>query len=379
MRRTVSVLRSVTARPRRTVSFLDVETALAHQVVSKAEPAYVHTGLLDQRKELAGRPALGALYAVDRARYDPTAQRSERMTEPRYVVGHFDGFPLRLSWLPRLVDRYAVCGSVPSNLETLACDLGIGKNMAKALRAWARAAGFLDRDGRITGIATVFFGHYDPYLERGESVALLHWLIVSNRRAFTAAAWVFNCVRSATFGPSDATTAFREHLAASGAAYSDGTRRGDIEPVLRMHAGWTGTYRDETDDRFFSQLRLLTPTRTSGRTAYSRTWEYERPQVSERLILVALLQSLASRHTASSASSELYLGAAGQPSPGTALGLSREGYYAALERLERDASSGISLTAMPGDDAIVTVSGDQAMRVHAVMARALPRVSSNKT
>ena len=300
-----------------------------------------------------------ALYATGGTRYSLIAQRSERMTVPRYVVGHFGGFPLRLSWLPRLVDRYAECGSVPSKLETLACDLGVGKNMAKAMRAWGRAAGFLDRDGRITSTARVFFGQYDPYLERGESVALLHWLIVSNRRAFTAPAWVFNCVRSTTFGPTDATTAFREHLASSGANYSDGTLRGDIEPVLRMHAGWSGTYRDETDDRFFSQLRLLTSTRADGRTAYSRTWEYERPQVSDSLLLLALLQSLASRRTASSAISELHLGTAGQPSPGAAFGLSRDGFFAAVEHLERDASSGISLTAMPGDDALVTVSGNR--------------------
>lgn len=279
------------------------------------------------------------------------------MTEALYVVGHFGGFPLRLSWLPRLVDRYAESGSVPPNLETLACDLGVGKNMAKSMRAWGRAAGFLSRDGRITDRAKVFFADYDPYLERGESIALLHWFIASNRQAFTAAAWLFNCVRLTAFGPSEATAAFREYLASSGASYSEGTLRGDIEPVLRMHAGWSGTYRDDTDDRFFSQLRLLASTQDDGRTAYSRTWEDERPQVSERLVLLAILQSLASRGTASSAISELYLAAAGEPSPGAVFGLSREGFFAVVERLQRDASSGFSLTAMPGDDALVTALG----------------------
>ena len=280
------------------------------------------------------------------------------MTEARYLVGHFGGFPLRLPWLPRLVDRYAECGTVPSNLETLACDLGVGKNMAKAMRAWGRAAGFLSRSGRITSTAKVFFGKYDPYLERGESVALLHWLIASNLRAFSAAAWLFNCVASPAFRPGDATTAFRDHLASNGANYSDGTLRGDIEPVLRMHAGWSGTYRDEVDDRFFSQLRLLTSTRTNGRTTYSRTWEYERPQVSESLVLLALSQSLANRGTASSTIAELHLGTAGQPSPGAVFGLNREGFFAVVEQLARDASSGLSLNAMPGDDALVTALGE---------------------
>lgn len=280
------------------------------------------------------------------------------MKEARHLVGYFGGFPLRLSWLPRLVDRYAKCGHVPANLERVACDLGVGKNMAKAMRAWGCAAGFLGRDGRITGTARVFFGDYDPYLERGESVALLHWLIASNQQAVTAATWVFNRVRSVAFSPADATTAFKEYLASDGANYSDGTLRGDVDPVLRMHAGWSGTYRDETDDRFFSQLRLLTSTRSDRRTAYSRTWEFERPQVSEKLLLLALLQSLASRSTATAAISELHFGTEGQPSPGAVFGLTREGLFAAVEHLDRDARSGISLTAMPDGDALVTASGD---------------------
>lgn len=74
-------------------------------------------------------------------RSDPCSGHAAR--ETRYLVGHFGGFPLRLSWLPRLVDRYSAQGRVPSNLEEIACELGIGKNMAKALRAWARAAGLL--------------------------------------------------------------------------------------------------------------------------------------------------------------------------------------------------------------------------------------------
>lgn len=280
------------------------------------------------------------------------------MTEARHLVGYFGGFPLRLSWLPRLVDRYAERGQVPTNLETLACDLGVGKNMAKAMRAWGCAAGFLDRDGRITATARVFFGDYDPYLEHGESVALLHWLIASNQQAVTAAAWVFNCVGSTAFGPTDATTAFKEHLASNGANYSDGTLRGDVEPVLRMHAGSNGANRDETDDRFFSQLRLLTATRNDRRTAYSRTWEYERPQVSEELILLALLQSLASRGTATATISDLHFGTEGQLSPGAVFGLTRDGFFAAVEHLEREAGSGISLTAMPDGDDLVTASGD---------------------
>lgn len=280
--------------------------------------------------------------------------RSEITIETKYIVGHFGGFPLRLSWLPRMVDRYGSEGRVPSNLETIACELGMGKNMAKSMRAWGRAAGLLSGDGRISGTAKHLFSGYDRYLERGESVALLHWLIASNSRGFTAGTWVFNFLRSDSFTVGSAVAGFKDHLASNNANYADGTLRGDIEPVLRMHAGWTDASSDEIDDRFFSQLRLLRVGRSEGRTTYSRTWEHERTHVSEKLLLYALMQSLAKRATASSAMSELHMGSAGRTAPGAVFGLSRDGFFTMVEHLDRDPSSGLSLSTMPGEDALLT-------------------------
>ncbi len=94
----------------------------------------------------------------------------------QYVVGHFGGLPPSISWLPRLVDRYCRDGQVPVNLEVVACDLGIGKNMAKSLRAWGKVSGILSDQGAFTDLATRLFQQHDPFLEHGESVSpsLLH-------------------------------------------------------------------------------------------------------------------------------------------------------------------------------------------------------------
>lgn len=274
------------------------------------------------------------------------------------MAGHFGGFALRLSWLPRLVGHYGPSGRVPSDLEEIACELGIGKNMAKALRAWGRAARLLHADGRIAEIGKCLFGTLDPYLERRQSVALLHWLIASNPLGFTAAAWLFNYNRRDTFTVDCAVSAFRDHLTSSGSTYATGTLRSDMEPVLRMHAGLRDRRDEETDDRFFSQLRLISAKRPGRRTVFARTWEHNRPYLSDGLLLYALLQSLAQRKTASAALSSLHMGGAHQTAPGAVFGLSRDGFFTRVEHLARDASTPLSLSALPGEDAMLLVTGE---------------------
>lgn len=232
--------------------------------------------------------------------------------------------------------------------------------MAKSMRAWGRAAGLIQDDGEITRTASQLFGRYDRYLERGESVALLHWLIASNSNGFTSVAWAFNFLRSDVFTIGDAVSGFKNHLASDGAEYADGTLRGDIEAGLRMHTAADGMLPDESDDRFFSQLRLLSVKREGTRSGYSRTWESQRAHVSERLLVHALLQSLGLRGTASSALSDLHMGTAGRTAPGVVFGLSRDGFFTMVERLDRKRNSGLSLSTMPGEDALLTAKGEMA-------------------
>ena len=228
--------------------------------------------------------------------------------------------------------------------------------MAKSLRAWGRAAGIIDNNGKLTRLSGYIFRDYDPFLERVESVALLHWLIASNVGRFTATAWVFNFLRGDFFSMREALTGFKNYLASDNAYYSEGTLRGDIDPVLRMH---TSIEDSDNDDRFFSQIGLLTRKRSEGRTLFTRTWEYERIHVSSKLLLYSLFQSLAWRSTASSALSDLYMASGGRIAPGTIWGFTRDGFFAAVEQLDRDPHSGVSLSVMPGEDALLSVNGDR--------------------
>lgn len=277
--------------------------------------------------------------------------------EKQYVVGHFGGFPLRISWFPRLVDRYRRVGFVPSNLEDVACDLGLGKNMVKSLRAWGRTAGILSAKGELTDLAKLLFLQYDPFLERGESVALLHFLISSNFRQLSACTWVFNFLLDDHFLMNDAIEGFKQYLDCDNRSYSHGTLRGDVEPVLRMHTPHDNIADSDIGDRFFAQLGLIHTDRKKSQALYCRTWVNERLFVSDRVVEFSLLRTLAMRRAGSSALSSLYVANDSRLSPGSIFGLTQDGFYASVERICKQSASHLELTVMPGDDALVVARG----------------------
>lgn len=233
--------------------------------------------------------------------------------------------------------------------------------MAKSMRAWCRAADIIKEDGTITCLGKRLFVDYDPFLERGDSVAFLHWKIASNNQRVTAAAWVFNLLLGNRFTVQDAVSGFRNFLSSSGDTnYAEGTLHGDMETVLRMHSSALDRLYEDVGDRFFAQLRLLDNHKHERHQLFSRTWVNERIHISDRVFEHALLSSLAKRQTASSALSALYFARDSLTSPGAVFGLTKDGFFAHVERICGNHRSGLSLSTMPGEDALLTAQGELA-------------------
>jgi hypothetical protein len=99
--------------------------------------------------------------------------------------GH-ETFACRYAWLPK---AYRVLRDNPhqfSDDESAMVELGLGKNMVRALRFWVEAIGLAKPDGRsliLTEFAHRVFGPdgYDPYLEDVRTLWLLHWNLASRR------------------------------------------------------------------------------------------------------------------------------------------------------------------------------------------------------
>ena len=221
--------------------------------------------------------------------------------------------------------------------------------MVKSLRIWAQASGMICEEGRFKPLAKRLFTR-DPYLESVESVALLHWLICSNRKHFTANTWLFNYFHVSQFSVKQAVSRFREYLSLSGANYAEGTVQVDIETALRMYTGINDRVSYDMDDKFLYPLGLFSVRRVDGKTIFSRSWETERPLVSTRVLTYTVLSALAASQTDKSTLSDLYSSNSTHTTPGVVFGYTKDGFYTAIEKMVHVEGGNFSMTSLPGGD-----------------------------
>ncbi len=107
-------------------------------------------------------------------------------TKPRYS-GH-ETFVCRYAWLPKVLVELEEKKNFDlfADEDAAMVSLGIGKNMVRSAKFWAEAAQVIE-DRRGGGHQVTAFGcesigpeGWDPYLERSETLWLLHWKIATN-------------------------------------------------------------------------------------------------------------------------------------------------------------------------------------------------------
>ena len=112
--------------------------------------------------------------------------------------GH-DTFPFRYAWLTKLVNyleegkRNIIKESDKKRLETIS-DFGVGLNMVKSIKHWGIATKICNKDFKLTDFGKLLFSKknsFDPYLEKKETLWLLHWTIAS-AQTLTTWHYVFN-------------------------------------------------------------------------------------------------------------------------------------------------------------------------------------------
>ena len=112
--------------------------------------------------------------------------------------GH-DTFPFRFTWLPKLVNYIEdgkskiIKESEKKKLETIT-DFGVGLNMVKSIKHWSIATKVCDKEFQLTDFGKLLFSRkdsFDPYLEKKETLWLLHWMIASDE-TLTTWYYIFN-------------------------------------------------------------------------------------------------------------------------------------------------------------------------------------------
>ena len=114
-----------------------------------------------------------------------------------HFAGH-DTFHLRYTWLPKAADyiNKNPNGVSFSAYDKVMIELGIGKNMASALRHWSESSQLFEKNHatmnhQFTNLGSEIF-QLDPFLERVESNWLLHYLISSNHKKNGLWFYLFN-------------------------------------------------------------------------------------------------------------------------------------------------------------------------------------------
>lgn len=105
---------------------------------------------------------------------------------PRYS-GH-ETFVCRYAWLPKVVAELSKAGehSLFQDEDEAMVRLGVGKNMVRSAKFWSEAAQLIqDREGgghEVTPFGRELLGieGWDPYLERAETLWLIHWKLATN-------------------------------------------------------------------------------------------------------------------------------------------------------------------------------------------------------
>ncbi|KQO53492.1 DUF4007 family protein [Methylobacterium sp. Leaf85] len=103
-----------------------------------------------------------------------------RLTAVRPRFSGHETFACRFAWLPKAVRLIARDPKALSDDDRAILELGLGKNMVRALRFWLEAFDVASADAgawslRPFGEALFGNGGLDPFIERVETQWLLHW------------------------------------------------------------------------------------------------------------------------------------------------------------------------------------------------------------
>ncbi len=105
---------------------------------------------------------------------------------PKPTFANHESFHLRYGWLKKAYDQIQDDPSIFKREDTTV-KLGVGKNMVRAIKFWGRANKIMEACGsgaNTTMVSTeigdiIFDDKYglDPYLEKPDTLWLLHWLL----------------------------------------------------------------------------------------------------------------------------------------------------------------------------------------------------------
>ncbi len=253
------------------------------------------------------------------------------MTKIKYRFKGHESFILREGWLNKGMREVRNDPFVFS--QNYGADvLGVGPNMAKAIRYWMRTCGLLDERGK-QGVFLSKLGEqiweYDKYLEETFSLWIIHCNIVKNRGQATAWNLFFNEYDEMEFTKDELV---KELINKAGnldglEKFSEKSVEADGEALLRMYVRKPERGSDP-EEKNISPFGIFELVKQKG----SLYWKSQPPlHLLPAEIVGYLLKDCTSKERAVSIDDLL----TGKDSPGRILNLKRTGLVEKLEELEQ--------------------------------------------
>ncbi len=258
---------------------------------------------------------------------------------PLRFTGH-ETFPLRYLWPVKGVRGVHAHPGLFTRDDAMV-ELGVGKNMVRAIRHWCDVLELIAPDGdrssalSPTALGDRLFGEegWDPFIEYPGTPWLFHWLL--SRKSENASAWylLFTVWSATTFTRDDLVDWLLEQAKRGGSRATRGSIKRDVGVLLRTYLPTAGiSDRVAPEETFDSPLAELGLLEEIERGLYSLPVG-RRESLPQPIFLYALLEYLEDEGRASTSFESLLYGPG---SPGAAFKLSESALAERLEQLPGD-------------------------------------------
>ena len=216
-------------------------------------------------------------------------------------------FHPRYSWFRKAYTHVANDPGIFSRPDA-PVEIGVGKNMVRAIRFWGTAARLIVDDSQNargreaqcvpTRRGRALFGEcgWDPYMEDPGTLWLLHWLLLAPKKSRLPVWWLaFNEFNAVEFAESDLDSAVSTLLdtAPEWNRPHPKSISKDISALLRTYAPATRTSRTRIDDMLdcpLRELRLLSHSPATGRFRFTLG---PKPTLPSEVVAYAVLDYVA--------------------------------------------------------------------------------------
>jgi len=221
-------------------------------------------------------------------------QMLSTLDHPKKIKLNFSGhetFPLRYTWLKKAVESVAKNPYILSD-ESAILELGVGKNMVTSIKHWGLATGVIEKENLPYGAKQSFkvtdFGNdllldsgWDPYLEDGASLWLLHWNICNNITKSATWYYAFNKLMHIEFTKEQLTNDLIQYASNMESKQSDSVIKRDVDCFVRTYISSKDLKKGPVEDSLdcpLVELSLLEELGQRGLYVFSRGYQKELPQ-----------------------------------------------------------------------------------------------------